>query len=108
MRKSLIPLLSAFVLSCGCVGDLITETAEEISGGAVFLKNPELAWSASSYEATIGADNSFPLPHQLLWCKRILCFFQYVRSHRRLRRHAHPAQRGHDHHHGLFRGDGQL
>lgn len=41
----------------GCQGDLI-----EIDGSSSVstLTDPELSWSASSYEATIGAENSFP------------------------------------------------
>ena len=40
-----------------CQGDLI-----EIDGSSSVstLTDPELSWSASSYEATIGAENSFP------------------------------------------------
>ncbi|MCR5351437.1 MAG: carbohydrate-binding domain-containing protein, partial [Bacteroidales bacterium] len=43
----------------GCVGDLITfdETEEEEE---VVLEDPGLAWSATSYEATLGGSNSFP------------------------------------------------
>ncbi|MCR4860791.1 MAG: carbohydrate-binding domain-containing protein [Bacteroidales bacterium] len=52
-------LLTSLLLGSGCVGDLITldETEEEEE---TTLEDPGLSWSASSYEATLGTDNSFP------------------------------------------------
>lgn len=41
----------------GCQGDLIEI---DDSSSVSTLTDPELSWSASSYEATIGAENSFP------------------------------------------------
>ena len=42
----------------GCQGDLIETDDSSIPGT---LTDPELTWSSSSYEATIGGDNSFPV-----------------------------------------------
>ncbi len=53
-----LSVLPALLLLCGgCVGDLITFVNEEET---VVLTDPALAWSASSYEATLGAENTFP------------------------------------------------
>ena len=60
MRKYFMLLFPATMLLCGCVSDLISESADEISGGTSTLADPELSWSASSYEATLGENNSFP------------------------------------------------
>ena len=60
-KKNLfIPLLAVALMAVGCVGDDIEITDEETGGGTTTLTDPDLSWSASSYEATIGADNSFP------------------------------------------------
>lgn len=54
-----LSVLAALLLPVGgCVGDLIT--LEEDEQTVVVQVDPSLAWSASSYEATLGADNTFP------------------------------------------------
>ena len=62
MRKLLFILLPLAVMVVGsCTADEILITDEEISGGGSSLSDPELSWSASSCEATIGSDaNDFP------------------------------------------------
>ncbi len=61
MKKSVIlPFLLAATLSSGCVSDLIIETPEDISDKNPSLTSPDLAWSASSCQATIDGSNSFP------------------------------------------------
>jgi len=57
MRKSICFILPLVILAAACVDDIITIEEEEEE---VALTDPELSWSESSYEATIGADNSFP------------------------------------------------
>ena len=62
MRKIHI-IFAALVLIAagGCSADEIISTDDAISGGSSSLTDPELSWSASSCEATIGSDsNSFP------------------------------------------------
>ena len=59
MRKSIYFLLPLAMLAAGCVDDIITiedDSTQEVTT----LTDPELSWTASSYEATIGADNVFP------------------------------------------------
>ena len=61
MRKRLyLLLMSALLAAGGCTADVISITDEAI-GGDSSLTDPELGWSASSCEATIGSDaNEFP------------------------------------------------
>ncbi|MBQ7751331.1 MAG: carbohydrate-binding domain-containing protein [Bacteroidales bacterium] len=58
---SFMTLLSASLifLFAGCTKEVII-VDEDGSSSGTSLSDPELSWSASSYEATIGADNSFP------------------------------------------------
>lgn len=56
MKKIICFLLPLTLLVSGCVGDLILYEDEATS---VFT-DPELSWSASSFEATVGADNDYP------------------------------------------------
>ncbi|MCR4844462.1 MAG: carbohydrate-binding domain-containing protein [Bacteroidales bacterium] len=67
MRKNhlyLIKALALVLLISGCRADEIDITDEAIpSGGGsstTELVDPDLAWSESAFEATIGAENSFP------------------------------------------------
>lgn len=57
MRKSIHYLLPLVLLAAGCVDDIISfeEDTPEVA-----LTNPELSWTASSFEATIGSENDFP------------------------------------------------
>ncbi len=59
MRKSIYFLLPLAMLATGCVDDIIT-IEDDSSQEVTTLTDPELSWTASSYEATIGADNVFP------------------------------------------------
>ena len=58
-RTGILVLAALLPLAGGCVGDLITIVDEEETTEVV-LADPELAWSASAFEATLGAENSFP------------------------------------------------
>ena len=62
MRKVLNLFLSLAVLAAGgCAGDDILVINEAFDNTeTTTLTDPELSWSASSYEATIGSDNEFP------------------------------------------------
>ena len=65
MRKnylSLIPALALALMTAGCTADEILSTDEAFpsGGSSSTLVSPGLAWSASSYEAIIGASNTFP------------------------------------------------
>ena len=55
-------LLAALILAAGCYGDEIDYDfgSGSGSGSSSTLTDPELAWSASSAEATLGSDNTFP------------------------------------------------
>lgn len=53
----LLPLL---LFAANCAKDEITTTDTVSPGGDATLSDPGIAWSASSFEATIGADNQFP------------------------------------------------
>jgi len=54
-------ILVAFpLLSGSCVGDLITLIDEEEEETETIQTDPGLTWSASTCEATMGEDNSFP------------------------------------------------
>ena len=55
-KRALLFFLPIAVLAAGCTGDEIDFDYE----GETTLTDPALAWSASSCQATIGADNSFP------------------------------------------------
>lgn len=56
------PLFAAFLLLAGACARLEIQNTdpESGSGSSTTLTDPELAWSASSYEATIGGSNTFP------------------------------------------------
>lgn len=58
MKKTLIPMLvTALILALACTKESIIPSESETSST---LTDPNLSWSASSYEAQIGGDNSFP------------------------------------------------
>ena len=61
-KKHLYPILalSLVLLIPGCRTDEIDITDEENGSSTTELVDPALAWSASSFEATIGASNTFP------------------------------------------------
>ena len=60
MRRSIILLTLAF-LAAGCISDDPFRPDEPDNGGTVTpLSAPELSWSAASFEATLGAANTFP------------------------------------------------
>ena len=57
----ILPLLSLLVaLAASCSRIEIESPAVTTTPTTAELTNPALAWSASAFEATIGADNSFP------------------------------------------------
>ncbi|MBQ7253976.1 MAG: carbohydrate-binding domain-containing protein [Bacteroidales bacterium] len=62
MRKVTLILLPLAILMFGsCIHDDILITDEAFDSGDTSLSDPELSWSASSCEATIGSDsNDFP------------------------------------------------
>ena len=66
MRKCIVNLLSIALVLTGCEGIVFPDNPfgpGEMPGGqqaVSSLKDPGLAWSADSFEATIGAENSFP------------------------------------------------
>ena len=57
--RLLAPLL-LLLLAGACNKDEISTTDTTSSSGSTTLADPGIAWSASSFEATIGADNDFP------------------------------------------------
>ena len=60
-RFLLIITLSLTALLAGnCISDIIEVIDDTGGGGESTLTDPALTWSAASYEATIGASNSFP------------------------------------------------
>lgn len=66
MRKnylSLVPALALMLMTAGCTADeiLLTDEAFDSGGSSSTLVSPGLVWSASSFEATIGASNDFPV-----------------------------------------------
>ena len=66
MKKILFLIISIALAATGCVQDdffLFPDDPGEFPGGqqaVSSLKDPALAWSADSFEATIGSENSFP------------------------------------------------
>ena len=66
MRKIFLFIISAALVASGCERDtfiFFPEGPGEMLGNqqsVTNLKDPALSWSADSYEATIGGDNSFP------------------------------------------------
>lgn len=66
MKRTVIILLAVALATIGCEQDDFPFSMEgpfEMPGGqqmATNLKDPGLAWSADSFEATIGTENSFP------------------------------------------------
>ena len=60
MRISSLSLLALAILAAGCSGDKL-EPDPSLDDVTLNLEDPELSWSASTYTATIGAENSFPV-----------------------------------------------
>lgn len=65
MKRFLLIITLSFtaLLAGNCISDIIEviEPVDDPEGGEVTtLTDPALTWSAASYEATIGASNSFP------------------------------------------------
>ena len=59
MKKAFLLLCIPALLVAGC-SRLEIQNTDADSGGTTALTDPELSWSESSFEATIGASNSFP------------------------------------------------
>ncbi|MBR3064543.1 MAG: carbohydrate-binding domain-containing protein [Bacteroidales bacterium] len=55
-----LSIVAAALLAGNCVGDVIEVISDSEGGSSTTLVDPELKWSASSCEATLGASNSFP------------------------------------------------
>ncbi|MBQ8021120.1 MAG: Ig-like domain-containing protein, partial [Bacteroidales bacterium] len=63
MSKRFYTLLMLLTVSVSCAGDMIDITDEPTSSGSstsTELKDANLSWSASSCDATLGSDNTFP------------------------------------------------
>lgn len=62
--RTKLPFFATFLLLAGSCARLEIQNtdpeAESGSGSSTTLTDPELTWSASSYEATIGSSNTFP------------------------------------------------
>ena len=56
--KYLLPVIATMLLACNKEDILPSES--EVTPSETTLTDPELSWSASSYEAQIGEDNTFP------------------------------------------------
>ena len=71
MSKRFSTLLMLLTVTVSCAGDMIDITDEPTSSGSsesTELKDADLSWSASSFDATLGSDNTFPSlsnPHAL-------------------------------------------
>lgn len=61
MRRIILSLCIPMAIVMGACSQLeIENTDTEDTGSTTSLTDPGLAWSASSFEATVGADNDFP------------------------------------------------
>jgi hypothetical protein len=61
MRRIILSLCIPMAIALGACNRMeIENTDTEDTGSTTSLTDPGLAWSASSFEATIGAENAFP------------------------------------------------